>query len=103
MQHILVRHAPFFVEKYGSLAVWSCQGMEDSHHAAKIAYQRHMQHSGGRKKKSLLVQLFQHWYRIVAHRFRNKEAQLKTKDMADPTTLACEPEDASPRAMSGNV
>lgn len=79
-QHVLVRHAVFFVEKYGSLAVWSCQGMENSHHAAKTAYQRHTQHSGGRVKKSPLVQTFQHWYRIIAHRFRNKDTQIPVNE-----------------------
>lgn len=60
------------MEKYGSLAVWSCQGMENSHHAAKTAYARHTQHSGGKTRKSPLLQTFQHWYRIIGHRFRNK-------------------------------
>jgi hypothetical protein len=30
-------HAPYFVEMYNSLSVWSCQGMEKSHYAAKEA------------------------------------------------------------------
>ena len=76
MQHVIVRHAIFFLEKYGSLAVWSCQGMENSHHAAKTTYSGHTQHSGGKlKKKNPLLQTFQHWFRIVGHRFRNKETE----------------------------
>lgn len=46
---------------------------ENLHHAAKYAYHRHTQRDGGKNKKSPLVQTFQHWYRIIAHRFRNKE------------------------------
>jgi len=81
LQHVIVRHAPFFVRKYGSLAVWSCQGMENSHHAAKSAYQRHTQYSGGKLKKSPLVQTFQHWYRIIAHRFRNKNTTINAAEL----------------------
>lgn len=80
LQYVFIRHAPYFVEKYGSLAVWSCQGMENSHHAAKTTYQRHTQHSGGKSKKSPLIQTFQHWYRIIAHRFRNKEAAINNTE-----------------------
>jgi hypothetical protein len=83
-QHVVVRHAPFFLERYGSLAVWSCQGMENSHHAAKTTYQRHTQHCGGKTKKSALVQTYQHWYRIIAHRFRNQEAEaLNVEDLEE--------------------
>jgi hypothetical protein len=55
LQHVIVRRTPWFVEEYGSLCVWSCQGMEHSHHAAKSAYQRHTQHSGGKTRKSALL------------------------------------------------
>jgi len=47
--------------------------MEYSHYAAKAAYQRHTQHSSGRAKKSPLVQTYQHWYRIIHHRFWDQE------------------------------
>lgn len=47
--------------------------MEFSHHAAKVAYHRHTQHGGSKNKKSPLLQTYEHWYRIVQHRFRNKE------------------------------
>jgi hypothetical protein len=46
--------------------------MEYSHYAAKAAYQRHTQHGGGRTKKSPLVQTYQHWYRIIQHRFHEQ-------------------------------
>ena len=80
-QHVMVRHAPYFVGRYGSLAIWSCQGLENSHHAAKNAYQRHTQHSGGKSRKSPLLQTYQHWYRIIAHRFRNKENVIASTDI----------------------
>lgn len=79
LQHSFVRHAPWYVDTYGSLAIWSCQGMEKSHYLAKSAYQRHTQHGGGRSKKSPLEQTYQHWYRIIQHRFRNEVK--KAKDM----------------------
>lgn len=46
--------------------------MEKSHHEAKAAYQRHTQHSGTHGKSALL-QTFEHWYRIIGHRLRNKD------------------------------
>ena len=81
LQHVMVKHTPYFLRRYGSLAVWSCQGMENSHHAAKSAYQRHTQHFGGKVKKSPLVQTYQHWYRIIAHWFRNKDTILTAIDL----------------------
>lgn len=77
----MVQHAPYFVGRYGSLAIWSCQGLENSHHAAKDAYQRHTQHSCGKSRKSPLLQTYQHWYRIIAHRFRNKENVIASTDI----------------------
>lgn len=71
--HVMVWHAPYFVDKYSSLAIWSCQGLENSHHGAKNANQRHTQHSGGKSRKNALLQPYQHWYRIIAHRFIIKE------------------------------
>jgi len=47
--------------------------MEFSHHAAKAAYHRHTQHGGSLHKKSPILQTYEHWYRIVQHRFYNKE------------------------------
>lgn len=72
LQHVLVRHCPWFIDQWGSLSIWSCQAMEKSHHEAKAAYQRHTQHSGAHGKSALL-QTFEHWYRIIGHRLRNKD------------------------------
>jgi hypothetical protein len=41
MEHLIIKHAPWFVENYGSLSVWSCQRLEFSRHSAKAAYFRH--------------------------------------------------------------
>lgn len=69
--------------------------MENSHHVAKTAYQRHTQHSGGKYKKSPLVQTYQHWYRIIAHRFWNKElvsnlTKVNTSCTEDAIAKRCE-------------
>jgi len=82
---VIIKHAPWFVEEYGSLSVWSCQGMENSHHAAKSAYQRHTQHSGGRNRKSALLQTYEHWYRIIQHRFRSLEFHTDAQESTDDT------------------
>jgi len=76
VQHVLVKHGPWFVEKYGSLSVWSCQGMEKSHHAAKASTQYHSQHGGTTKRVSIVVQQYQFWYRNIQHRY---EAKLELK------------------------
>lgn len=68
-----MRHGPWYVETYGSLAVWNNQGMEKSHHAAKAANQHHTQHNGTKDRTSAIVQQYQHWYRNIQHRFAKKE------------------------------
>lgn len=55
-QHVLIKHGPWFVEEYGSLSIWSCQGMEKSHHAAKAATQAHTQHGGTGNRTSIIIQ-----------------------------------------------
>lgn len=65
--------------------------MENSHHAAKAAYHRHTQHSGGISRKSALHQTFEHWYRIIQHRFRNKElleSEVQTPQSSEDMTEA---------------
>jgi hypothetical protein len=47
--------------------------MEYSHYAAKAAYQ------------SLLIQTFQHWYRIIQHRFVEEEK--KSQNLPDTDVL----------------
>jgi len=59
--------------------------MENSHHAAKAAYQRHTQHSRGKNRKSALLQTYEHWYRIIQYRFRNLEFQTNDSEPTDDT------------------
>ena len=59
--------------------------MEYSHYAAKAAYQRHTQHGGGKSKKSPLIQTFQHWYRIIQHKFVEEEK--KSQSLLDTDVL----------------
>jgi hypothetical protein len=73
LKHNLVRHGPWYVETYGSLAVWNNQGMEKSHHAAKAANQHHTQHGETKERTSSIVQQYQHWYRNIQHRFFKQE------------------------------
>jgi len=72
LQHVLVKHGPWFVEKYGSLSVWNCQGMEKSHHAAKASSQYHGQHGGTIARTSVIVQQYEFWYRNIQHRYAAK-------------------------------
>jgi hypothetical protein len=46
--------------------------MEKSHYAAKAAYQAHTQHGDTRNKTSAILQLYEHWYRNIHHRFARK-------------------------------
>jgi len=54
--------------------------MEASHHAAKATYHRHTQHFGGKYRKSPLKQTFEHWFRIIQHRLRNKEELIQNEN-----------------------
>ena len=48
MQHILFAHGAWFMNKYGSLEMWSTQGMEKSHYRARGVFFKHTRHGGGR-------------------------------------------------------
>ena len=50
--------------------------MENSYHTTKAAYHCHTQHFGRKVKKSSFVQIYQHYYKIIAHQFKNKETQI---------------------------
>ena len=45
--HILYAHKSFSHDEYGSLALWSNQGMEQSHYQTKAAYFKNTRHGGG--------------------------------------------------------
>lgn len=74
LQHILHVHGPYFARQYGSLGIWSTQGMERSHWQARCAYQRSTQHGGGVNKSNPMKQLCQWWYRRIQVR---AEARIK--------------------------
>ena len=63
LQHILYAHAGYFLDKYGSLALWSTQGMERSHYQAKGAYFKNTRHGGGLMKSNALHEMFNWFYR----------------------------------------
>ena len=73
LQHVLVKHSSWFVSKYDSLAIWSIQGMEKSHYAAKTAYHKHIQHSGGKNRSSAIIQTYEWWFRVIQHREYDQE------------------------------
>ena len=83
MQHVIVKHSSWFVTEYGSLAVWSTQGMEKSHYVAKMAFSKHTQHDGTKKHCPSIVQTFQWWYRIIQEKEEQKEREkMKINDPA---------------------
>ena len=65
LQHILYAHGPYFVEEYGSLALWRNQGMERSHYQAKAAYFKNTQHSGGKDQSNALHEMFNWFYQAL--------------------------------------
>lgn len=84
--------------KYGSLAVWSTQGMEKSHYAAKTAYMKHSQHDGTAQHNSSILQVFQWWYRVIQHREHKKvkDKQFENNPLVIATrTLAANRREAS--------
>lgn len=80
MQHILYNHTPFFAKKYGSLSIWSTQGMEKSHYMARTGYFKHTRHGGGKNRANSLLELHQWTYRRLFHRAQLKE-QLKSSEL----------------------
>lgn len=75
MQHILYNHTPWFVKEYGSLSIWSTQGMEKSHYVARSRYFRHTRHGGGKEKANSLLEVFQWFYRQVLHQSNTNKAK----------------------------
>ena len=72
-QHVLIKHSTWFVNEYGSLALWSTQGMEKSHYQCKTSFSKHTQHGGGVNGHSAIIQAFEWWYRLIQHREEEKE------------------------------
>lgn len=61
------------MKQYGSLSIWSTQGMEKSHYQARTRYFRHTRHGGGANKANSLLEVFQWFYRQVWHRSKAQE------------------------------
>ena len=72
LQHILYAHAGYFLDKYGSLALWSTQGMERSHYQAKGAYFKNTRHGGGLMKSNALHEMFNWFYKNLGGRKRQR-------------------------------
>lgn len=70
--HILYAHAPYFLHEYGSLALWSNQGMEKSHYQAKAAYFKNTRHGGGKVKSNALLEMFNWFYRVLTGKSRQR-------------------------------
>lgn len=47
LQHIIYAHGAYFMDKYGSLDMWSSQGMEKSHYKLRGVYFKNARHGGG--------------------------------------------------------
>ena len=56
--HILYAHNSFFLDEYGTLALWSNQGMEQSHYQAKEAYFKNTRHGGGYIQSNVFHEMF---------------------------------------------
>jgi len=72
LQHILYAHAPYFLNRYGSLALWSNQGMERSHYQAKAAYFKSTRHGGGTRRSNALHEMFNWFYRLLGGKGRRR-------------------------------
>lgn len=76
LQHSLYAHGPWFMKKYGSLAIWNTQGMEKSHYKAKAF--KNSRHGGGKGLSNALVHIFQWFYRGVLSRQCDKDVGLSS-------------------------
>lgn len=56
--HILYTYDLWFVDKYGSLIVWSAQDMERSHYRAQDTYFKSTHHGGGVARSNALKEMF---------------------------------------------
>jgi hypothetical protein len=81
MQHILFAHGAYFMDKYGSLEIWSTQGMEKSHYRARGVYFKNTRHGGGRVRSYYLEEMF-NWF------FRNTFGRKIRMERANNTMLA---------------
>lgn len=72
-QHILYAHGAYFMNRFGSLDIWSTQGMEKSHYRAKGVYFKNTRHGGGLVRSNYLKEMFDWFYRTTFGRKRVME------------------------------
>ena len=78
MHHILFAHGAWFMNKYGSLEMWSTQGMEKSHYQARGVFFKHTHHGGGRIRSIYLKEMFNWFYRCTFGRNLSRERAKKS-------------------------
>lgn len=78
MQHILFAHGGWFMNKYGSLEMWSTQGMEKSHYRARGVFFKHTRHGGGRIRSNYLKEMFNWFFRCTFGRNLSRETAHKS-------------------------
>ncbi len=72
----------WFAKQYGSLAIWSTQGMEKTHYyQARTGYFNHTRYGGGANKANSLEELHQWTYRLM-HRTHRKEQVKESQILA---------------------
>ena len=62
MQHIVHAHGAYFMNKYGSLNIWSTQRMEKSNYRARGVYFKNTQHGGGASQGGIRTNYLQEMF-----------------------------------------
>ena len=78
MQHILFAHGGWFMNKYGSLEMWSTQGMEKSHYRARGVFFKHTGHGSGKICSIYLKEMFNWFFRCTFGRYLSREIAQKS-------------------------
>ena len=76
--HILYAQSSFFLDEYGSLAIWSNHRMERSHYQAKAAYFKNTRHGGGYIQSNAFHEMFNWFFRALP----GQKAQKITRNMS---------------------
>ena len=79
IKHILYAHGAFYMDHYGSLDIWSTQGMEKSHYQAKGVYFKNTWHGGGATHSNYLQEMFNWFFRHTFGRTRKMEKAKKSE------------------------
>ena len=73
LQHIIHAHGAYFMNKYGSLDMFSTQGMEKLHYPARGVYFKNTWHRGGQVRSNYLAEMFNWFFRYTFGRVQNME------------------------------